>query len=137
LRGVVPARILFFMIRPLPPALRGVALLQATLLLAVQLVDGSALHRCPAHDAVAPVAAEHAGHAARGHHDGQGHEQEQHVCTCLGSCHSGLAAFSAASSPRSATPVGVSASLAVDAGRPALSRPHHLLPFALPPPAIA
>jgi hypothetical protein len=113
-----------------------VALLQATLFLALQLADGSALHRCPAHDAVVPAAGQHAGHTAQGHH-APGHDQEQHVCTCLGSCHGSLAAFSAAAPQRPAIPVARAAIRVVEAGRPALTRPHHLLPFALPPPPVA
>jgi len=138
LRHIGTTRIVSFMIRPLPPVLRGVGLLQAALLLALQLADGSALHRCPAHDTAVPAAGQHAGHAAQGHHDAPGgQKQGQHVCTCLGSCHSGLTVFSVAAPPRSAMPVALSAGPAVETGRAARTRPHHLFPFALAPPPVA
>jgi hypothetical protein len=120
------------------PLLRVSAALQAALLLSIQLVDGSGLHRCPDHDAgvgtlvvEAPAAHEHhhQDHGAPGRHEG--------LCPCLGTCHQGTVALA---------PVGTAAIVLAPAyADEAVPRPSaafrsqlpHLLPFALGPPLRA
>jgi hypothetical protein len=62
-----------------------IAGLQALLLLAMQLAEGTGLHRCPDHDAglgagPAPVVSTHGGH-----HSGSDH-QDHSTCHCVGAC---------------------------------------------------
>jgi hypothetical protein len=110
--------------------------LQAILLLAIQLADGSGVHRCPDHDSglgilalgPAPAAAHHHG----GHHDGSG--RHQGLCPCLGACHSatvGLAPAGAISLSELPAQIVRTVPAPVASVRP---RHNRRLPFSIGPP---
>lgn len=116
---------------------RAAALAQAALLVLTQLVVGSGIHRCPAHDAVVPVAVESHGHAA-GHHDGPPAEGESHgFCNCLGASCGSVAQFEAVPANRPALPLARWSTPSTTVERLTPGRPAHLLPFALGPPLHA
>lgn len=113
--------------------LRGLAALQLVLLPAVQLADGTGVHRCPEHDAGLGPTTE----SAATPHGSHGHKAAHHACTCLGACSGSGLAFA----PTGPVTLGV---LAQPAHRPVAERPVaplrtavRLLPFALGPPAHA
>jgi hypothetical protein len=125
--------------RPSRPLLRVGVALQAILLLAIQLVDGSGVQRCPDHDVgvgvLAVGAAPMAGHHHGGHDDGS--SKHQGLCPCLAPCHSPSAAL---------VPTGTVALIAVPIHAVGFApvftptirqRNPQLLPFALGPPRIA
>ncbi len=113
--------------------LRGLAALQLVLFPAVQLADGTGVHRCPQHDAgLGPPTA-----AAATHHASHEHKAAHHVCTCLGACSGGTLAF--APSGAVTFRLAVQPSRRPGAERPvaSLRAPVRLLPFALGPPTHA
>jgi hypothetical protein len=121
--------------RPRRPLLRFGVALQAILLLAIQIADGSGVHRCPDHDSGLGVLALGApqAHHHGGHHDGSG--KHEGLCPCLGACHNTTVALApSGAAVISAAPVFVASPTPVL--RPILlTHVPHLLPFALGPPS--
>jgi hypothetical protein len=120
------------------PLLRIGFALQAILLLAVQLLDGSGVQQCPDHDAGVGVLAVGAAPMASHHHGGHQDDSGKHqgVCPCLAPCHSPGYALAPSGTPECvAAPLRASVLASVFAPAIRLHDPH-LLPFALgPPPA--
>ncbi len=116
---------------------RAAALAQVVLLALAPLVDGSGLHRCPAHGAMVPDVVESNGHAST-HHHGAPTEGEHHgTCNCLGSSCGSAAQYEPFPEYRQLLEVARWSIPTVADGRPAPARPPHLLPFALGPPLPA
>ncbi len=118
------------------PLLRFGFVLQAILLFAMQLADGSGVHRCPDHDSGVGVLALGGAPSGLHHHGGhQGDSREHHgVCPCLGACHQSTIALA----PAGTAALTALPTLAVEftAGPVASVRSQHShrLPYAIGPP---
>jgi hypothetical protein len=120
------------------PYRASLALVQLVLLLAVQLAEGTGVHRCPEHDGVGVAAAEtHAMHDMMGHSGHpETHSEKAHTCHCIGACSTATLMHQAPAAPVLAValvryqplqPVAV----------PSLRDSVRLLPFAIGPPRSA
>jgi len=119
--------------------LPAVAVFQLLLLLAVQLADGSGVHRCPEHDAGIGIGLGHRQGAGHHMHGGGDDRDPGHhgPCPCLGE---GLAVSLPHSPVRALAPVPVTAVALVPLPAPRrvlLAQPAHTLPFAIGPPPTA
>ena len=124
------------MIRPRHRLLRYGFALQAILLLAIQIADGSGVHRCPDHDSglgILAIGTAPAAHHHGGHHDGSG--KHQGFCPCLGACHHATVAVApAGTASLTLAPLQiVGTALRFEAPAPAQSA--RRLPYSIGPPS--
>jgi hypothetical protein len=115
------------------------ALVQLVLLLAMQLAEGTGVHRCPEHDAGvgAGSAQEHAMHDMMGHErHPQPHGEKAHTCRCIGTCPAATVMYRGPEVPVLRVAL-VRYQQPQTAGVVSLCDTVRLLPFAIGPPASA
>jgi hypothetical protein len=118
-------------------------MLLVALFLSMQVVEGTGVHRCTAHDAglglqVGTGQASGHHHGATPHHNQGGDETTRpDGCPCLSDCQHSAAAAAAPSHVGQVPASLVASSSSIEFLEPFRSTPQYLLPFANGPPLIA